>query len=77
MLGPFSHTQLFVTSWTIAHQATLSMRVSMQEYWNVLPCPPAGDLPDSGTKSRSHTSPALQTDSLLLSHLGKPSHLPG
>ena len=35
-----------------------------------VPCPPAGDLPDSGIESMSFASPALQTYSLLLSHQG-------
>ena len=43
-----SHVQLFVTPWTVAHQAPLSMAVSRQEYWNGLPFPPPGDLPDPG-----------------------------
>ena len=30
---------LFVTPWTIAHQAPLSMRFSRQEYWSGLPFP--------------------------------------
>ena len=34
-------------SYTIAHQATLSMEFSKQEYWSGLPFPPGGDLPDS------------------------------
>ena len=33
--------------------------VSRQEYWNGLPCPPPGDLPNPGIKPRSS---ALQTD---------------
>ena len=37
-----------------------------QEYWCRLPFPPPGDLPDSGIK---RGSPALQVDSLPLSHL--------
>ena len=35
--------------------------------WGELPCFPPGDLPDSGIKP---ASPALQTDSLLLSYQG-------
>ena len=31
--------QLFVTPWTTAHQAPLSMGFSRQEYWNELPFP--------------------------------------
>ena len=30
---PLSHVQLFLTPWTIAHQAPLSMGFSRQEYW--------------------------------------------
>ena len=43
-----SHVQLFVTSWTVAHQALLSMGFPRQEYWSGLPFPPPGDLPDPG-----------------------------
>ena len=32
--------------WTGAHQASLSMGFSRQEYWSGLPCPPPGDLSD-------------------------------
>ena len=45
-----SYVQLFVTPWTIAHQATLSMKFSRQEYWNGLPFPSPRDLPDPGIK---------------------------
>ena len=45
--------------WTIACQAPLSMGFSRQEYWSGLPCPPPGDLPDSGMKTASLMSPAL------------------
>ena len=34
-----SRVQLFVTPWTAAHQAPLSMGFSMQEYWSGLPLP--------------------------------------
>ena len=46
MLIYFSHVQLFATLWMVAHQASLSMRFSRQEYCPGLPCPPPGDLPD-------------------------------
>ena len=59
--------------WTVAHQAFLSMGLSRQEYWSVLPCPPLGDLLNPGIEL---VSPALQVDSLLTeppgSHLGRP-----
>ena len=48
MLSHFSHVQLSVTPWTMAHQAPLSMGFSRQEYWSGLLCPPAGDIPDPG-----------------------------
>ena len=63
------HARLFATPWTIAWQAPLSMGFSRQEYRNGLPCPPSGDLPDPGIKPGC---PALQVDTLLLSHWGSP-----
>ena len=58
-----------VTPWTVALQAPLSMRFSGQECWSGLLFPSPGDLPDPGSE---HVSPALQADSLPLSHLGSP-----
>ena len=43
----------FVTPWTVARQASLSMEFSRQEYWSGWPCPPSGDLPDPGTEPAS------------------------
>ena len=54
-----SHSQLFGNLWTAAHQASLSMGFSSQEYWSGLLCPPPGDLPNSGTEPESLMSPAL------------------
>ena len=62
-----SRVWLFVTPWTIAHQAVLSMEFSRQEYWSGLPFCSPGDLLNPGIEPRS---PALQVDSLLLSHQG-------
>ena len=45
------------------------MGFSRQEYWSGLPFPPPEDLPDPGIEP---TSPALQADSLPLSHWGSP-----
>ena len=39
-----------------------------QEYWSGLPHPPPGALPDPGIEPGSPASPALQADSLPLSH---------
>ena len=43
-----SRVRLFATPWTIAYQASPSMEFSRQEYWNGLPFPTSGDLPDPG-----------------------------
>ena len=64
--------QLFVTLQTIACQAPLSMGFPRQEYWSGLSFPPPRDLPDPGIEP---TSPALQEDSLPLSHLGGPKEV--
>ena len=54
-----SHVRLFVTSWTVARQAPLSMGFSRQEHWNGLPFPPLGDFPDPEIGTESPVSPAL------------------
>ena len=41
-----SGVRLFATPQTVAHEAPMSMGFSRQEYWNGLPFPPQGDLPD-------------------------------
>ena len=64
-----SRVWLFATPWTVAHQAPPSMRFSRQEYWNGLPFPSPGDLPDPGIEPRS---PALQADTLISEPPGKP-----
>ena len=68
----FSCIQLFVTLWTVAHQAPLSMKFSKQEYLSGLPCPPPGDLPDLGIKPASLLSPALAGRIFTISATGKP-----
>ena len=50
---------LFATPWTVAHQSSLSMGFSRQEYWSGLPHPSPGDLPDPGIKRVSLMSLAL------------------
>ena len=47
------------------------MELSRQEYWNGLPFPSTGDLPDLGIEP---VSPALQMDSLLLSYMEAPDY---
>ena len=73
VLSRFSSVWLFVTPWTVAHQAPLSMGFTRQEYWSGLPGPPPGNLHNPGIKPVSSVSSALKADSLLLSHWGNPS----
>ena len=51
-----SRVWLFVTPWTVAYKAPLSMEFSRQEYWSGLPFPSPGDFPDLGIEP---VSPAL------------------
>ena len=51
----------FATPWTVSCQAPLSMGFFRQEYWNGLPFPSPGDLPNPGIEPRS---PELQANSL-------------
>ena len=48
-----SWVQLFATPCTVARQASLSMGFSRQEYWNGLPSPSPGDLPDPEMEPRN------------------------
>ena len=64
-----SPVRLFVTPWTVAHQAPLSVGFPRQEYWSGLPFPSPGDLPHPGTETHLLH---WQVDSLPLSHLGSP-----
>ena len=61
--------QLFVTPWTIACQAPLSMEFYRKEYWSGLPIPSPKDFPNPGIEPRS---PALQAYSLPSEPPGKP-----
>ena len=56
MPSRFSRVRLFMTLWTVAHQAPLTMGFSRQEYWSGLPYPPPGDLPNPGMEPASHVS---------------------
>ena len=58
----------FVTPWTVARQAPLSMGFSRQKYWSGTSFPSPGDLPNLGIKPRS---PVFQADSLPLEPPGK------
>ena len=60
-LKSLSRVRLFVTPWTVAHQAPPSMEFSSQEYWSGFPFPSPGDLPDPGIEPGS---PTLQAEAL-------------
>ena len=51
----------FVTVWTVAYQAPVSLGFPRQEYWSGLPFPSPGDLPDPEIEPES---PGLPADSL-------------
>ena len=58
MLSRFS-VRVFVTLWTVAHQAPLSIGFSSQEYWSELLYPFPADLPYPGIEPASLMSLAL------------------
>ena len=64
--------QLFVTPWTAACQAPLSLGFSRQEYWSGLLCSPPGDIPDPGIELMS---PALAGRFFKTEPPGKPPDL--
>ena len=68
-----SRVQLFVTPWTVASHAPLSLGFFRQEYWNGLPFPPPpGDLPDPEIQPASPVSPALVGRLFTTEPPGKP-----
>ena len=54
-----SRVRLFVTPWTVAFQAPVSMECSKQEYWSGSPFPTPGDLPNPEIELASLVSSAL------------------
>ena len=67
-----SRVQLFVTPWTVARQAPLSMKFPGQEYWSGQPFPSPGDLPNPGTEPGS---PTCRQILYHLSHQGSPTDI--
>ena len=59
----------FVTPWTVAHQAPLSLGFPRQEYRSGLPFPSPGNLPDPGIKP---VSSALANKFFTTEPPGKP-----
>ena len=62
---------LFATPWTVAHQASLSIRFPRQEYWSEFPFPSPGDLPDPAIEPGS---PALAIKFFTSKPPGKPRY---
>ena len=62
----------FVTPWTVAHQAPLSMGFPRQEYWSGVPLPSPGDLPDPGLQPES---PVLAYGFFTTEPPGKPKYM--
>ena len=66
-----SHFQLFVTPWTIAHQAPLSMGFPRQEYWKGCHSLLQGILPTQGSNPHLLHLLLWQANSLPLEIPGK------
>ena len=64
--------QLFVTPWTVAHQAPLSMEFSRQKYMSGLPFPSPRDFLDPRNKPKSPVSSALTDEFFITCHLLSP-----
>ena len=74
MAYPYLQSCLFMTPWTVAHQAPLSMGFPGKN--TGMGCLLQRIFPNPGIKSPSLVSPAMQVDSLLLNHQGSPGGLP-
>ena len=68
VLSCFSCVRFFVTLWTVARQASLSMGFSRQEYWSGLSFPSLGNLPKPRIKPGL---PHFRQVLLGLSHQGR------
>ena len=72
MLVVLSHSVVSNSVWPHGLEPTGPWGFSRQEYWSGLPCPPPGDLPNTGIEPRS---PTLQVDCLLSEPPGKPKEI--
>ena len=70
--GMLSRVQLFDTLWTVVHQAPLSMKFFMQEYWSREPFLPPGDISDPGIEPASPFSIVLAGRFFTTEPPGKP-----
>ena len=67
-----SHIGLFVTPWTVACKAPLSMEFSRQEFWSGLPFPTPGDIPQPGLEPIFLAFPSLAGGFFAMVPPGKP-----
>ena len=67
-----SRVQLFVTPWTVAHQAPLFMGFPRQENWSGLSFSSPGDLPNPGIEPMS---PALAGEFFTAKPPRKTTHI--
>ena len=70
-----SCVQVFVTPWTVARRAPLSMGFPRREYWSGLPFPSPGDLLYPEIKSASPATPELAGEFFTTEPSGKPNVL--
>ena len=75
VLNCFSSVRLFVTSWTIARQAPLSMGSSRQKYWGGLPCLLQGIFLTPGSNPCLLSFLHQQVGSLSQCYLRKPTYI--
>ena len=67
-----SHVPLFVTTWTVVHQAPLSTEFCRQEYWNMFWFSTLGMFPTQGSNPGFLCLLYWQADSLPQRYLGSP-----
>ena len=72
-----SHVQLFVTPWTVAHQAPLSLGFSRQEHWSGLPYPSPMHESEKWKRSHSVVSNSSRPHGLQPTRLLHPGDFPG
>ena len=72
VLSSFSCVWFFVTPWTVAPKAPLSVGFSRQKYCSGSPCLPPGALPNPGVEPMSLMSPALASRFFTNRPPGKP-----
>ena len=67
-----SRVRLYVTPWTVVHQASLSMGFPRQEYWSALSFLPPGDFASLWIELVSPASPGLADKFFTSGSPGKP-----